>query len=355
MPRGRVVSKGVSTNDQLAGVSIPAALLFTWCIPHLDREGRFHGSPALIKSLVFPLRKDIQEEHVPALLYELGDAGLIRWYEVQNRRYVEFPGFKNHHPASQLEREAPSDFPPSTSKNAQDLLMSSARPTLARLDLIGLDVTGTASAEADAVGRARQLGPKAEELRDWLGEHDGGVVEALSAELDGDGWAMAVMGWYGPNGTRPEVYGDCDAKDRPRLLASALLATLTKDRTDIHQGFLASAIRSAAREPVSKWKDNDDRVAHVADARRESSDEAREREAREEAAAKEAHAKAKTWYDALPPDERKAVAEAAKERATAMAAAFGGRMTEPMKRAAFTAECQEWMNPNPKRALGNVA
>lgn len=129
MPDGRFLAKSISHNQELASVSIEAALLFTWCIPHLDREGRMPGHPALVKSIACPMRPEITVESVPELLRSLGGRGLIRWYEVDGKQVLEFPGFKNHQRGARLDREAASRLPSSTCKGARDLLRTGSGPT----------------------------------------------------------------------------------------------------------------------------------------------------------------------------------------------------------------------------------
>src|SRR5216117_3913192 len=99
MAEGRFVSRSISTNEQLASVSIEAALLFSWCIPHLDVDGRLAGSAMYIKANVAPLRDEITIKRIPKLLAELGQAvdnegtSLVVWYEVGCQQVLMFPGF----------------------------------------------------------------------------------------------------------------------------------------------------------------------------------------------------------------------------------------------------------------------
>src|SRR3990172_9497275 len=90
---GRFLSRSVGQNEQLAQVSLEAALLFTWCLPHLDVEGRMTGNPQLVRAKVCPLRPEVTITRIPGLLRELVRHELIVWYEVQGRHYLAFPGF----------------------------------------------------------------------------------------------------------------------------------------------------------------------------------------------------------------------------------------------------------------------
>jgi hypothetical protein len=121
MPDGRFVSRGISQSEQLAAASFEADYLFGRCIPHLDRDGRMSGHPALVKSQACPLRKEITEAMIPDLLRTLAGLGLVKWYEADGKQVLEFPKFRLHQKGMKYEREAESRFPPSTYDGSIDL------------------------------------------------------------------------------------------------------------------------------------------------------------------------------------------------------------------------------------------
>ena len=99
MARGRMMSRRISTSEQLGRVSLEAAHLFVTAIPHLDVAGQITGNPVLLKAQVVPLRQEITAETIPALIAELaasrgheGDA-LVVPYEVGGVACLWFPGF----------------------------------------------------------------------------------------------------------------------------------------------------------------------------------------------------------------------------------------------------------------------
>ena len=126
MPDGRFVNKSISVNERLGRVSPLAAILFTWCIPHLDRDGRMAGGVAQIRGAALPLRADVTDEVIPNLIRELGD--LVRWYEIDGKKVLELPGFLDEQRGGQswYNREAQSRFPPH-SREARDLRTSYSR------------------------------------------------------------------------------------------------------------------------------------------------------------------------------------------------------------------------------------
>lgn len=107
-----MLSRSIAQNEQLAAVSLEADYLFMRCIPHLDCEGRMSGNPVLVKSVTCPLRDEITTARVPDLLRNLAVHGLVRWYEVEGKQVLAFPGFERHQTGLNKAREAASKFPP---------------------------------------------------------------------------------------------------------------------------------------------------------------------------------------------------------------------------------------------------
>jgi hypothetical protein len=128
MPDGRFLSKRIALSAQLAAVPLESAFLFTWMIPHLDVEGRMLGDEVAVKASVVPLRTEFTLESIRDHLLALARAPrdyrrrpLLYWYEVQGRRYVEFPGFRDHQKGMRVQREAKSQLPGHAHGGAIDL------------------------------------------------------------------------------------------------------------------------------------------------------------------------------------------------------------------------------------------
>jgi hypothetical protein len=88
-----------------------ARLLFTWMIPHLDRDGRMPGDPLLVKNMIFPRRADITTENVARYLRAMHEVGLIIWHSAEGDYFISFPGFAKNQPGMRYDREAESDYP----------------------------------------------------------------------------------------------------------------------------------------------------------------------------------------------------------------------------------------------------
>ena len=120
MARARLIAKKICDSQRVNALPLEAQLLFTWLIPHLDKEGRFFGNPKLVNRKVFPL-KEYTDEQVDEWLNMLakakkGEEGLIERYEVDGHLYISMPGFDSEQSIrggqAWKSREAPSEIPP---------------------------------------------------------------------------------------------------------------------------------------------------------------------------------------------------------------------------------------------------
>lgn len=129
MARGRFISKVISLDEKVDALSDDTArLLFTWLITHLDCEGRMHGDPITVKSIVFPRRK-ISVAKIGKYLEELEKNDLIFRYSVNGNEYLWMETFEKHQPGLQKSKEAQSQIPPIP----LELLQSKDRVTLTQV------------------------------------------------------------------------------------------------------------------------------------------------------------------------------------------------------------------------------
>jgi hypothetical protein len=213
-PRGRFVSRSIAVNEQLAGVSLQADYLFRACIPHLDVEGCVTGNPALLRSIVAPLRAEIGDGVVPDLLRELANATdhtgtpLIFWYEINGTNVVKFPGFERQQQGLRKDREAPSKFP---SRNGKEVLLHKRGATPDQLhsieggDRAEVVVEGEVEVEGVSAQRTYELTVVDQLLADMIrvrvGQADWQVVEAFLDRRPPDqrhGWLDAMARETGP-------------------------------------------------------------------------------------------------------------------------------------------------------------
>jgi len=114
MARGRFVSKAISLDEKVNALSDDTArLLFTWLITHLDCEGRMHGDPVTVKSIIFP-RRNISHRKIENYLKELEKNELIFRYSVNGNQYLLMKTFEKHQPGLRKDKESASQIPPFT-------------------------------------------------------------------------------------------------------------------------------------------------------------------------------------------------------------------------------------------------
>jgi len=130
MPRGRFISREISTDDKVAYLPDEAErLLYTWIILHLDKEGRIPADPFIIKGIVVP-RTTHTLKKVSKTIESLVNLKLCVRYSVNGFDYLEFPNFLNHQTKSALDRESPSVIPENPARATQELRKSNDRQTL---------------------------------------------------------------------------------------------------------------------------------------------------------------------------------------------------------------------------------
>lgn len=112
MAKGRMLNRETSLSLKLnALVNDTARLLATWTIPHLDKNGVFHADAQVVRSLVFPLRQDLNTQEVAAMLDDMERVGLIRRFCAAGRMWQVWPGFEHNQPYLRRDKEK-TDFPP---------------------------------------------------------------------------------------------------------------------------------------------------------------------------------------------------------------------------------------------------
>ena len=84
--RGRMLWGSISTSERVNRLSLKAALLYTWLLPHADDQGRMSGSPATIKAVVVPMQRDITESEILGLLDEIEIQSLITLFVAEEKR-----------------------------------------------------------------------------------------------------------------------------------------------------------------------------------------------------------------------------------------------------------------------------
>jgi hypothetical protein len=104
----RIIRDAAKTSPSLAGLSDLAERTFWRLIVTLDDFGRYHGSSMVLFASAYPIpTPGLTFKRFEAALEELETGGLVRFYEVEGRRYVMSPTWQKY----QRLRSASSKFP----------------------------------------------------------------------------------------------------------------------------------------------------------------------------------------------------------------------------------------------------
>jgi hypothetical protein len=187
--RGRFIGREVSTSPKLAQLETDRArLLWTWMVPHADRDGRIGGDPIKVRGLVVPNLGWTLEE-IAECLEELERARVIRAYvDANGRRVVEICAFHEHQAGMRYDREAPSKFTPEESGLGPEL--SGLGPELSGLgpELSGVTEPKLLKSGRSGVVRTRSGGVrlKLKEVKLSEGDVDARAREASPAQREID-------------------------------------------------------------------------------------------------------------------------------------------------------------------------
>jgi hypothetical protein len=112
MARGRFISKEITIDKKVNSLSSPWSMLaFTWLLTHADGNGRTHGDPSVVRSIIFPRQSSVTIDDVEGYIREWDEIGLINWYQVGDEYYIEFPNFGKHQIGLRPEKEGKSFIP----------------------------------------------------------------------------------------------------------------------------------------------------------------------------------------------------------------------------------------------------
>ena len=131
MARGRFISNEIARDKEVNSLSDAWSMLgFERLITFADRDGRVHGDPAVVRSLVFPRNSEITIEQMQSYIQEWTNSELIIWYEAKGDWWICFPNFAKHQVGMRYDREPESQIPPPPRCNTLDQALGSpqARP-----------------------------------------------------------------------------------------------------------------------------------------------------------------------------------------------------------------------------------
>lgn len=150
-------------------------VLWLLLIVIVDSEGRGIDSPSWIRARMFPLRPDVDLEHIEAAMDWISNRGMITRYQVDGRSYFCIASFKTYQ--SGTEKEAKSNLPPTP-----ELLRSNSVPYPEQVR-----VNADADADADSIQKQRQEQPPSDSFssyRRWIEEIIRVPVPPTKADVD---------------------------------------------------------------------------------------------------------------------------------------------------------------------------
>lgn len=115
-----MLKKRCSRSDKLANLKTDnARLLWFFCLPHLDVEGRLEADYIILKGTVCPYIQTFDEKGIEESLQDLQRVGLIEYYKINNRNYLQFTRFHDFNKINRS-KESASQLPPPNSGATQE-------------------------------------------------------------------------------------------------------------------------------------------------------------------------------------------------------------------------------------------
>ena len=138
-----MLNKKISQDSKVARLSVEATLLYTWCIPYQDINGRLYADVWSIKAIV-PFVNEITIDKIPVLIQELVDNDLAIYYGDGLHKYIQLKGFATNQRVDP-NKEATPEIP------APDQLQSNSRVTLPQVKESKGKVNGETNSPIQAV------------------------------------------------------------------------------------------------------------------------------------------------------------------------------------------------------------
>ena len=129
MPRGRMLNRKISIDEDLENLSDKAIILFTWCISHLDVEGKILADAHILKGTVVPYLTRFTNSVIKKCVDEIGQLPNVVLYG-NGHKYLKFLKFDDNQNINK-DREAESEIPDPTPEELQ----SKSRVTPAKVKL----------------------------------------------------------------------------------------------------------------------------------------------------------------------------------------------------------------------------
>lgn len=267
MARGRMLNRAVAEDGKVAAYGDefgPIGLVFHHrLIAFLDVNGNVRADPHWLKGTVMPRVAGCSPDDCRTLAAGLGECDLAVPYEIDGNPYLHFPQFRANQTGLRTDRESPEVPVPQGFDDSSGCFPDNVRQPAGNLPE---DVRSRAAARA-AASRAevevevereveeqqlRQRRVRAREeprgmnrLRDLLGDSAAALAAADLDILGSSTWPAAIVGMYGPAGTKRHTLRDLSAPDVSAVLAESVIV-FAGERRDWHQPFFDSIVKRVA-------------------------------------------------------------------------------------------------------------
>ena len=119
--KGRMITTDIAYSLGFASLSKDAAILFCMMIPQLNSRGKMNGEPDYIKAVVCPRVDYLTVEIIPFLLREISDKTNVKWYKVNDRRFIHSLKFLKEHQKLRTDRLGIDHIPDYPGAEVRDL------------------------------------------------------------------------------------------------------------------------------------------------------------------------------------------------------------------------------------------
>lgn len=166
MARGRMISKSLSTSERFASLHKCAGKMAEFCqslypllVAHADDWGCQQGDVFTIKHLVHPTSPRKLAEFETALMH-LHNAGLVAWYQADDKWIVAIRGFAAHQTLKGHDKDGRKRPFPAPPENISEFEVSAQsrpklpKPALRELNLTELNLTEPIRADAASASPA---------------------------------------------------------------------------------------------------------------------------------------------------------------------------------------------------------
>src|SRR5205809_487274 len=106
----RVIRSNILTSDSVNSLSWAAEVFYRRLMSVVDDFGRYDGRVAILKANIYPLQLDkVAESDIVKWRAECSKAGLVRFYRVDGKEYLELLKFGQRLRAMKSKYPAPAD------------------------------------------------------------------------------------------------------------------------------------------------------------------------------------------------------------------------------------------------------